>query len=296
MRRPGPQQFAFTLIELLVVIAVIAILAALLLPAIGMAKIKAQATHCMSNNKQLVTGWLLYSLDFQDKLCNNFPIQATIDAINSKRFDSWVNNVISWGVHGDGLFGPTADVSNTNLVWASNGLLADYTKALGIYKCPADVYLSPLQRNAGWSMRLRSNSMNALLGISGTDPGNPTARGQSEWFPRYRQFLRQAEILQPAHTWVTLDEHPDSINDGFFVVDGTGNGEINVNNWGDTPASCHNGACGFSFADGHAEIHKWRSATSIYPVRYFFSTVPFDAAGRADFQWYKDRTGYTPYR
>ena len=72
---------------------------------------------------------------------------------------------------------------------------------------------------------------------------------------------------------MTLNEHPDSNNDAFFIVG------VNVTQWGDLPASFHNRACGFSFADGHAEIHKWQSATSVYPVRYNFATVPFDAAG-----------------
>jgi len=84
-----------------------------------------------------------------------------------------------------------------------------------------------------------------------------------------------------------VDEQADSINDAFFVV------SIDPSAWGDLPASYHNGACGFSFADGHAEIHKWRSGTSIYPVKFTFYTMNFDAAGKADYQWYKLRTGYT---
>jgi prepilin-type processing-associated H-X9-DG protein len=131
--------------------------------------------------------------------------------------------------------------------------------------------------------------MNSLFGVSGTEPGNTSAAGQSAWLPHYRQFLKQAQIPQPAQTWVTLDEHPDSINDGFFFVD------INATAWGDTPGSYHAGACGFSFVDGHAEIHKWRSGTSIYPVTFKWYAVPFDALGQQDFQWYKDHTGYTPY-
>jgi prepilin-type processing-associated H-X9-DG protein len=91
-------------------------------------------------------------------------------------------------------------------------------------------------------------------------------------------------------TWVTLDEHPDSINDGFFTV------PIDPGWWGDIPASYHNGACGFSFADGHAEIHKWKSATSKYPVTFRFYQMPFDAVGHLDYQWYKERTGYVLYR
>ena len=89
-------------------------------------------------------------------------------------------------------------------------------------------------------------------------------------------------------TWVTLDEHADSINDGFFIDD------IASTSWGDTPASYHGGACGFSFADGHAEIHQWKSQTSSYPVEFIAQGgyKPFDAQGRLDFQWYKDRTGF----
>jgi prepilin-type processing-associated H-X9-DG protein len=92
-----------------------------------------------------------------------------------------------------------------------------------------------------------------------------------------------------------VDEHPDSINDGFFIV------EINASQWGDLPGSFHNGACGFSFVDGHAEIHKWKSGTSIYPGVKFDPLLsfikPFDATGRnIDFAWYKDRTGYTLLR
>jgi prepilin-type processing-associated H-X9-DG protein len=98
------------------------------------------------------------------------------------------------------------------------------------------------------------------------------------------------DVPSPAMTWLTVDEHPDSINDAFFIVG------MNASQWGDLPASYHNGACGFSFADGHAEIHKWLSATSKYPVKYAFSVRPFDAAGRLDYQWYKERTGYLLYR
>jgi prepilin-type N-terminal cleavage/methylation domain-containing protein/prepilin-type processing-associated H-X9-DG protein len=281
---------AFTLIELLVVIAIIAILAAMILPALSKAKTKAQGIQCLSNNKQLITGWHMYSLDFKDSVANNFTVPGTQSTIADGLFANWVNNVMDWG--------PTVD--NTNVDYIRKGVLAPYTAAaVGIYQCPADLYLSPAQKRLGWSRRVRSNSMNSLFGMT-ADAKNmgsqdwQAAAGKSWGYSgQFRQYLKQANVVNPAITWVTLDEQADSINDGFFTVPHN----PDPTEWGDIPASYHNGACGFSFADGHAEIHAWKSATSWVPVRYAFSPPPWDAVARTvDFPWYNDHTGYVLYR
>jgi prepilin-type N-terminal cleavage/methylation domain-containing protein/prepilin-type processing-associated H-X9-DG protein len=285
-RSRGSVFSAFTLIELLVVIAIIAILAGMLLPALSKAKTKAQGISCLSNNKQLVLGWHLYTGDFEEKVPNNFTIPGTIQAIESGMFNNWVNNVMTWNAGSS-----TEDRSVTNELWVRNGVLGNYTAgAIEIYKCPADNFVSPAQRARGWPRRLRSMAMNALFGRSNNDANDNTARGRSWAFGgQYRQFIRTSDIPNPAMTWLTLDEHPDSINDAFFVTD------HNASHWQDRPASYHNGACGFSFADGHAEIRKWLSASSRYPVLYMYGpTKPFDDAGRRDMEWYKERLQLIP--
>ncbi len=287
-KRTGLQPHAFTLIELLVVIAIIAILAAMLLPALSKAKTKAQGIGCLNNTKQITLAWLLYAGDNNDAAANNYGVAETLEAITPKQtFDNWVNNVMTWGAGGG-----TADVSNTNTAWVLNGVLGKYTGGtVGAYKCPADKYLSAAQSKAGYSQRNRSLAMNSIFGRfkSTTDPNlDPTLKGQNWGFTQYKQYLKLTQVPRPVKTWLVLDEHPDSINDGYFI------NNPSATAWQDIPASYHNGACGFSFADGHSEIKKWQSSTSKYEsVKFVYpATKNFDAAGRNDLAWYLERTGY----
>jgi prepilin-type N-terminal cleavage/methylation domain-containing protein/prepilin-type processing-associated H-X9-DG protein len=265
----------FTLIELLVVIAIIAILAAMLLPVLNKAKVKAQLMTCINNNKQFGTAWVMYAGDNSDRLVNNYLGAAMATEVQNQTYRNWVNSFMGWQV----------DPTVTNLQVYQLGIFADYVgKSAGIFKCPADNYLSAAQRAAGYTARTRSFAMNAFMGADNNDPDGYWQMGANDSDPLYRQWIKLTGIDISSQRWVTIEEHADWINDGWFI---TNPDWTTATEWsGDTPAWYHAGACSFSFADGHAETHKWRSSTTMFPITTVTANSSvLDAAGKLDYQW-----------
>ena len=227
-QRRASRRSGFTLIELLVVIAIIAILAGMLLPALGKAKGKALQTQCLSDYRQLGLAWMLYCGDNADSLPPNETVLSGGREGANATARTWVTG------------NAYTDVDTTHI---QRGLLFPYNQSVGIYRCPAD---RSTVRDQGKIKRSRSVSMSAYMN------DEPDPKDKTCWHK-----LGQIVGPSPSKAFVFLDEHENSIENARFVVTQPGQWL-----WVDFPAVRHAGALALSFADGHAEAWRLVSADS----------------------------------
>lgn len=225
-RCPGQ---GFTLIELLLVIAIIAILAALLMPALATAQAKGKRTACLNNLKQCVLSFQMYSADNDGKLAPNYPLRQADS-------NSWV------------LGDMKVASDSTNLTFIRRGKLFPYASQVALYRCPAD------PSRTGAAPRVRSYSMNGWIGSRYMD-AKPRASS-------FRTFVRDSELSAagPATIWVIADEHEASIDDGWFLVT-----MDDSQPFASFPATRHERSYGLTFGDGHAEFYKLRDPKTQLP-------------------------------
>jgi len=284
LKRGSREPQGFTLIELLVVIAIIAILAAMLLPALAKAKQKAQGIGCLNNHRQLAYAWRMYAEDNRDILVyasttvstgppNNDPSDPDNYAWSAAHMDN-TSSRFNWD--------PNYDMKRRPL-WP-------YAKSEKIFKCPSDT--STVQTAGGIKPRILTMSMNLYVGgfaplkgqgVLGTDGGWSFAHP-------FRIYGKLSSIVPPSKIFVFLDMRQDRVNWSNFMtmMNGYPNDPSQFQ-LGDLPGCYHNNACGFSFADGHSEMHKWLDGRTTPPMGPINPLAPsFSCPGNRDVAYLQD--------
>ncbi|MCX6929372.1 MAG: prepilin-type N-terminal cleavage/methylation domain-containing protein [Verrucomicrobia bacterium] len=289
----GQTSRGFTLIELLVVIAIIAILAALLLPALGKAKLKAQGVACFNNHKQLALAWRMYADDNMERLvyastANNAARPPSADPGDPDNY-AWSGAHMDFDGANRANWDPAYDMAKRPL-WP-------YLKNKAVFKCPADRSVVTFG-NATYP-RVLTMSMNLYVGGFAPMKGSGTLAGNNggwAFADPYMIYSKLGAITVPTKIFVFLDMREDRVNWSNFMMDMTGYAPPDPSKYtftSDLPGMYHNRAAGFSFADGHSEMQKWKDPRTTPPLQtggdpLAVSSTP--APNSVDVAWLQDKS------
>ncbi|MBI3849582.1 MAG: hypothetical protein HY298_04730, partial [Verrucomicrobia bacterium] len=153
------------------------------LPALAQAKIKAQAIMCMNNTRQIMLAWQMYLGDNSDRIVMSYHGGAAAGGsiASDPRAAPWVVGWLDWSTSSD----------NTNLLFLTDDKYAKLGNYLGknrnVFKCPADKYVSNVQRSRGWTERVRSISGNIGVGEGNAESG--------PWDALYKHIKKTGEFI-----------------------------------------------------------------------------------------------------
>ncbi len=261
---PCRRATGFTLIELLVVIAIIAILAGMLLPALTRAKLKATGAACISNQKQIILAWTMYSGDFSDKFVNFIQGKNAAGEVPWRYDPPPVAPVYPPGT------GAEKKIQIIIEEGYRQGALYKYASSPGILHCPGDT------RN-----KLRAGKGYTYVSLSGVG----TLNGEAA------ELYKMGSIISPSDRFVWIEENdPRGENLGSWIMSqGSPATDFKGAQLVDSTAVFHGNASTFNFVDGHAESHKWvdpvliKYSANMDPNK--FGSAPNDSKAPNDIRW-----------